>query len=54
MKIAFHSNQLSIRGTEVVLFDYAHYNKLLLGNESFIISRKPNLSKFSHPLGEKI
>jgi hypothetical protein len=29
MKIAFHSNQLGIRGTEVSLYDYA------LGNERY-------------------
>jgi hypothetical protein len=38
MKIAFHSNQLGLRGTEVALFDYAYYNRELLGNESIIIS----------------
>jgi len=37
-KIAFHSNQLCIRGTEVALFDYAHYNETILGNKSYIIS----------------
>ena len=38
MKIAFHSNQLGIRGTEVALYDYAVYNRKVLGNESIIIS----------------
>ena len=38
MKIAFHSNQLGLRGTEIALFDYAYYNRELLGNESIIIS----------------
>jgi hypothetical protein len=38
MKIAFHSNQLSIRGTEVALYDYALGNRDILGNESVIIS----------------
>ena len=38
MKIAFHSNQLGIRGTEVALYDYALGNRDILGNESFIIS----------------
>lgn len=37
-KIAFHSNQLGIRGTEVALYDYAYYNEELLGNKSYIIS----------------
>lgn len=40
MKIAFHSNQLGVRGTEIALFDYAYYNRELLGNESVIISDK--------------
>ena len=38
MKIAFHSNQLGIRGTEIALYDYAYYNRELLNNESVIIS----------------
>ncbi len=53
MKIAFHSNQLGIRGTEVAMYDYAHYNEEILGNESIIISKNPSLSRFSHPLGVK-
>jgi hypothetical protein len=36
--IAFHSNQLGIRGTEVALYDYAHFNETILGNKSYIIS----------------
>ena len=36
--VAFHSNQLGIRGTEVALYDYAHYNEEILGNKSYIIS----------------
>lgn len=38
MKIAFHSNQLGVRGTEIALYDYAYYNRAILGNESVIIS----------------
>jgi len=38
MKIAFHSNQLGVRGIEVALYDYALYNRELLGNKSVIIS----------------
>lgn len=52
MKVAFHSNQLSERGTEVALYKYAKYNQEILNNESVIISskRKDNkgLSKFSN------
>jgi len=40
MKIAFHSNQLGIRGTEIALYDYALYNEEILGNKSIIISDK--------------
>jgi len=38
LKIAFHSNQLGIRGTEVALYDYALGNRDILGNESIIVS----------------
>lgn len=38
MKIAFHSNQLSLRGTEIALYDYAHFNEELLGNSSIIVT----------------
>lgn len=38
--ILFHSNQLCIRGTEVAMYDYAHYNETLLGNKSYIISKR--------------
>jgi hypothetical protein len=38
MRIAFHSNQLGIRGTEVALYDYALGNRDILNNESIIIS----------------
>lgn len=37
-RVAFHSNQLGLRGTEVALYDYALYNETLLGNKSYIIS----------------
>jgi hypothetical protein len=40
MKIIFHANQLSIRGTEVALYDYAHFNEVFFGNESIIIAPK--------------
>lgn len=40
MKIAFHSNQLGFGGTEVAMYDYAHYNETLLGNQSYIVSDK--------------
>jgi hypothetical protein len=36
MNVLFHSNQLGIRGTEIALYDYAHYNETILGNTSYI------------------
>ena len=40
--IAFHSNQLCERGTEVALFDYAFYNQTLYGNKSIVFYNKNN------------
>lgn len=37
-KIAFHSNQFSLRGTEVALYNYAKYNEEILGNKSVIFT----------------
>jgi len=50
MNIAFHSNQLCLRGTEVAMYDYARYNEELLNNNSIIISKHPDVWKYSHPL----
>lgn len=48
-KIAFNVNHFSIRGTEIAIFDYAYYNKKILGNESVIIT--PDNYKFhTHPI----
>ena len=41
-KIAFLSNKLTLRGTEVSLFDYADYNEKILNNTSIIITRNYN------------
>ena len=38
MNIAFYSNQLCLRGTEIALYQYAKYNEEILGNKSFIVS----------------
>ena len=54
MKIGFHTNGLSLRGTEIALYDYANHNQQLLGNESVVFYRKNNqvipsvLEKFSN------
>jgi len=37
MKIAFWDNSLCERGTTVAMYDYAYYNRVLLGNESIIV-----------------
>ena len=37
VKIAFWENCLCERGTTIAVYDYAYYNKTLLGNESIII-----------------
>lgn len=47
MRIAFHSNQLGVRGTEIALYDYAYHNREILKNHSIIISdKKANLSAY--------
>lgn len=43
MRVAFWDNQLCERGTSVAVFDYAFYNKYLLGNESIIFYEKKNV-----------
>lgn len=43
--IAFLSNKLTLRGTEIAIYDYAHYNETLLGNKSIIITRDYNKIK---------
>jgi hypothetical protein len=37
MKIAFHDNTLSLRGTTVAMYDYAYYTRKYLGNDSIIL-----------------
>ena len=38
-RVAFLSNKLTLRGTEVAIFDYADYNEKILKNKSIIITR---------------
>lgn len=40
--VAFYSPQMGLRGTEVTLYDFAHFNETLLGNKSIIIYAKDN------------
>lgn len=37
MRIAFHDNILSLRGTTVAMYDYAYFTREYLGNESIIL-----------------
>lgn len=41
MKVAFFVRHFGERGTEVAIYDYAHHNETLLGNQSIIIGFKP-------------
>jgi hypothetical protein len=41
--IGFLSNKLTLRGTEIAMYDYADFNELLLNNKSIIITRNYNL-----------
>ncbi len=42
MYIGFHTNQISLRGTEIALFDYADFNESILGNRSVVFApREP-------------
>jgi len=50
MRVIFQTNQLSELGTEVALYDYAHYNEEFLGNESYILTKV----KHHFPHNEKI
>jgi hypothetical protein len=36
MNVAFHSNSISLRGSENALWDYANFNETILGNHSVI------------------
>ena len=47
-RILFHSNQLSLRGTEIALFDYASFAEEILGYESVIAYPSGNIN--THPL----
>ena len=44
VKICFHTSLICIRGSTVAMFDYALYNKLLLGNQSIIVYPKGALN----------
>lgn len=58
MNILFHSNQLGIRGTEVALYDMAHYTEKLLRHTSFITAPTNSdltaIAKFTERFGERV
>jgi hypothetical protein len=39
LNVVFLSNKLTLRGTEIAIYDYADYNEKILGNKSIIITR---------------
>lgn len=47
-KILFHTSQLCLRGTEIAVHDYAHYNETILGNQSLIVYDR------NHPLNDDL
>ena len=53
VKIAFHDNQLCERGTTISLYDYAYYNKHLLGNETIILYNPNHSTKSVDEVVEK-
>lgn len=46
MKIIFHENQLSYRGTSNAVYNYARFNEEILKNESVILYNKNNKHNF--------
>jgi hypothetical protein len=51
--IGFLSNKLTLRGTEIAMYDYADYNETILNNKSLIISRDYNLIKHGFDVSEE-
>lgn len=43
--VGFLTNKLTLRGTEIAVYDYADFNERLLGNKSIIITRPYELVK---------
>ena len=51
-RIAFHTNEIGVRGSEWATYKYAHYNEKILGNESIYIAG-PTTSQFERPESHK-
>ena len=50
IKIGFHTPQIDVRGTCSALYDYAHYNELLLKNKSIIVVPQKSIINNSNDL----
>ena len=51
--IGFLSNKLTLRGTEIAMYDYAEHNEKILNNKSLIITRDFNLIKHEFDVSEE-
>lgn len=47
MKVLFHENQLTYRGTSNAIYNYAVFNEEILGNKSVIVHDKNNKANFA-------
>jgi hypothetical protein len=45
LRVGFHTNQLSFRGAEIAVYDYAFHNQALLQNESLIFYKSDRTSE---------
>lgn len=52
--IGFLSNKLTLRGTEIAMYDYADCNETILNNKSIIITRDINLIKHEYDIEEQV
>jgi predicted O-methyltransferase YrrM len=52
-RIAFHTNEIGVRGSEWATYKYAHYNERILNNESIYIAG-PTTSQFERPESHKV
>lgn len=53
MKVGFYLYFMSLRGTEVATYDFAHFNETLLGNESVIYYSNIGRGRFDEPAFKK-
>ena len=45
LTVAFHTDQIDVRGTCVSLYDYAHHNETLLGNKSVVVTSTEHMHR---------